>query len=184
MPSGIVADRITSCSRSTMIKTMFQRSVFLCLLLCASSLVMAAQEVNIFKAGSYAQFLEQRKNQPFMLVFWSLDCPPCYKELTILAEETKNQPQLDLVLVSTDTTDDIKEIQQKLNKFGFTQVDAWVFQNELAQQLRYEIDPNWYGELPRSYLFDARHKRQSISGILKPAVLQLWASLQAETSNQ
>ena len=183
MPSGIVADRITSCSHSTMIKTIFQRSVFLCLLLCASSLVIAAQEVNVFKAGSYSQFLEQRQNQPFMLVLWSLDCPPCYKELAMLAEETKKLPQLNLVLVSTDTTDDIKEIQQKLNKFGLSHIDAWVFKNDMAQQLRYEIDPNWYGELPRSYLFDAQHQRQAISGILKPVVLQRWASLKAETSN-
>ena len=98
----------------------------------------------------------------------------------MLAEETKKQPQLDLVLVSTDTTDDIKEIQQKLNKFGFSQVNAWVFQNDQAQQLRYEIDPSWYGELPRSYLFDAQHNRQAITGILRPLVLQRWASLQAE----
>lgn len=183
MPSGIVVDRTTSCSRSTMINTMFHRCVFLCLLLSASSVVMAAQEVNVFKAGSYAKFLEQRLNQPFMLVFWSLDCPPCYKELAMLADETKNQPQLDLVIVSTDTTEDIKEIQQKLNKFGLSHINAWVFENDRAQQLRYEIDPNWYGELPRSYLFDAQHKRQSVSGILKPAILQRWASLQAETSN-
>ena len=183
MQSGIVVDSTTSCSRSTMINTMFHRCVFLCLILSASSLVMASQEVNVFKAGSYAKFLEQRQNQPFMLVFWSLDCPPCYKELAMLADETKKLPQLDLVIVSTDTTDDTKEIQQKLNKFGLSHINAWVFENDRAQQLRYEIDPNWYGELPRSYLFDARHQRQAISGILKPVVLQRWASLLAKTSN-
>jgi len=114
-----------------------------------------------------------------MLVLWSLDCPPCYKELAMLAEQTNKNPQLNLVLVSTDTTDDIKEIQQKLSQFGFSHANAWVFENDIAQQLRYEIDPNWYGELPRSYLFDAQHNRQAISGILKPAVLQHWRSLQA-----
>ena len=159
---------------------MVHRCLLVGVLLCSSFAVNAAQDVNIFKTGSYAQFLEQRQNQPFMLVLWSLDCPPCYKELAMLAEETKNQPQLELVLVSTDSTDDIKEIQQKLNQFGLSHVKAWVFENDRAQPLRYEIDPNWYGELPRSYLFDAQHNRQAISGILKPVVLQRWASLRPE----
>ena len=158
---------------------MFKRSLFLCLLLSASFTVMAAPDINIFTTGSYARFLEQQKNQSCMLVLWSLDCPPCYKELAMLAEQTNKNPQLNLVLVSTDTTDDIKEIQQKLSQFGFSHANAWVFENDIAQQLRYEIDPNWYGELPRSYLFDAQHNRQAISGILQPAVLQHWGSLQA-----
>ncbi|MDH3343535.1 MAG: redoxin domain-containing protein [Gammaproteobacteria bacterium] len=163
---------------------MLQRSIFFGLILFASFSVTAAQEVNVFKSGSYAQFLEQHKDQSFLLVLWSLDCPPCYKELAMLAEETKNQPQLNLILVSTDTTDDIKEIQQRLNQFGFSQSNAWVFENSMAQQLRYEIDPGWYGELPRSYLFDAQHRRQAISGILRPQILQRWSALRSDIADQ
>ena len=159
---------------------MLKRCLLWCVLLSSSYAAVAGQAVNIFKTGSYTQVLQQRQNQPFLLVFWSLDCPPCYKELTMLAEEIKQQPQLDLVVVSTDTTDDIKEIQQKLGQFGLSDVNAWVFENESAQQLRYEIDPGWYGELPRSYLFDNKHNRQAISGILKPFVLQRWVSLLPE----
>ena len=157
---------------------MFKRCLFLCSLLSASFNVVATLDVNIFTTGSYARFLEQQKNQSFMLVLWSLDCPPCYKELTMLAEHTKKYPQLNLIVVSTDTTDDIKEIQQKLSQFGFSYTNAWVFENDMAQQLRYEIDPNWYGELPRSYLFDAQHNRQAVSGILRPAIMKRWVSLQ------
>ena len=153
---------------------MFKRCLFLCLLLSASFSVTASQAVNVFSSGSYAQLLEQQKNQSFMLVLWSLDCPPCYKELTMLAEYTKKYPQLNLIVVSTDTADDIKEIQQKLSQFGFTHTNAWVFENDMAQQLRYEIDPNWYGELPRSYLFDAQHNRQAVSGVVRPAVMKRW----------
>ena len=162
---------------------MFRRCVFLCVLLCTSFVVTATQPVDVFKVGSYEQFLQQRKNHSFMLVFWSLDCAPCYKELAMLAEEIKKRPQLDLVLVSTDTIDDISEIQQKLNRFGLSNINSWVFDNEMAQQLRYEIDPNWYGELPRSYLYDAQHYRQAFSGVLRPAVLQRWAGLQAGIDN-
>lgn len=144
------------------------------LLLCTSFVVTAEQPVKIFKTGTYAQLLEQRHNKPFMLVFWSLDCPPCYKELVMLSEVMQKQPLLELVVVSTDKPSDIGEIRQKLNRFGLKNINTWVFDNDIAQQLRYEIDPGWYGELPRSYLFNAKHNRQAISGVLNSSVLQHW----------
>lgn len=162
---------------------MYRRYIFLFLLLCSGVANSAMQDIGIFQPGSYAQLLTQQKNQSFMLVFWSLDCPPCYKELAMLAEEIKTQPGLTLVLISTDTPDDITEIQQKLSQFGFSNINAWVFESNRAQQLRYEIDPNWYGELPRSYLFDSQHQRQAISGILKKPLLQRWANMQASNDN-
>lgn len=165
------------------INSMFRRYIFLTILMFVSSAHSATQDIRLFQPGSYAQLLKQQESQSFMLVFWSLDCPPCYKELAMLAKEIKTQPQLTLVLVSTDTPDDISEIQQKLAQFGFNNVNAWVFDRNSAQQLRYEIDPKWYGELPRSYLFDSRHQRQAITGILKKSLLQSWADMQARNDN-
>jgi hypothetical protein len=30
----------------------------------------------------------------------------------------------------------------------------------------FEIDPKWYGELPRTYFLDAAHQRTGVSGVL------------------
>ncbi len=155
---------------------MLLRGLFLWLLLSSSVVATASQTINIFKPGSYSEILQQRQQQPFILVLWSIDCPPCYQELALLGEKIKKQPRLELVLVSTDTTDDIEVIKKQLAKYGLNSINAWVFANQMAQQLRYEIDPGWYGELPRSYLFDNQHNRQSASGVLKPEMLQHWES--------
>lgn len=155
---------------------MFLRGLILWLLLSSSFVVTASQTINIFKPGSYSQILHQRQQQSFILVLWSIDCPPCYQELALLGEKIKEQPELDLVLVSTDATDDVREIKKQLTKYGLNSINAWVFDNQIAQQLRYEIDPGWYGELPRSYLFDKQHNRQPVSGVLKPEMLQRWES--------
>lgn len=155
---------------------MLLRGVFLWLLLSSSFVVTASQTISIFEPGSYSRILQQRQQQPFMLVLWSIDCPPCYQELALLGEKIKKQPMLELVLVSTDTTDDIEEIKKQLTRYGLNRINAWVFDNQIAQQLRYEIDPGWYGELPRSYLFDNQHNRQSVSGVLTPEMLQRWES--------
>lgn len=152
------------------------RGLFLCLLLSSSFVTTASQAINIFEQGSYSRILQQRLQQPFILVLWSIDCPPCYQELALLGEKIKKQPELELVLVSTDSTDDIEEIKKQLAKYGLSSINAWVFADQMSQQLRYEIDPGWYGELPRSYLFDSQHNRQPVSGVLKPEMLQRWES--------
>lgn len=155
---------------------MVLRGIFLWLLLSSSFAVFASQPINIFKPGSYSEILQQRQQQPFILVLWSIDCPPCYEELALLGKKIKTRPQLDLVIVSTDTIDDIKEIKKQLAKYGLNNINAWVFADQMAQQLRYEIDPGWYGELPRSYLFDSYQNRHPVSGVLKPEMLQRWES--------
>lgn len=159
---------------------MLLRGLFLCALMTTTAVAAAAPTINIFEPGSYRQILQQRQQQPFMLVLWSIDCPPCYQELALLADKIKLQPRLELVLVATDTSGDIDEIKKLLRKFGLSNVNAWVFNNEMAQQLRYEIDPDWYGELPRSYLFDSQHQRQAVTGVLKPETLQRWQSPASE----
>jgi hypothetical protein len=41
-----------------------------------------------------------------------------------------------------------------------------MFSDENSDKLRFEIDPKWYGELPRTYFFNAAHQRVGMSGVL------------------
>jgi thiol-disulfide isomerase/thioredoxin len=134
----------------------------------------AAQVIREYELGSYNNILSERQTKAFLLVFWSLDCPPCYQELATLQTLLIKHPDLDLVLVSTDAVSESNEIQRVLDKNRLTRVDAWVFSDAVSQHLRYEVDSSWYGELPRSYLFDARHQRQTVTGIMQPAILESW----------
>ena len=94
----------------------------------------------------------------------------------MLGDLLKQQPKLALVVISTDSPDNMDEIKTRLKEFKLNHINAWVFDNGIAQQLRYEIDPNWYGELPRSYLFNASHQRHAVTGVLNPVALQQWKS--------
>lgn len=134
----------------------------------------AEAEPRPFEPGSLAQILVARQNQPFLLVLWSVDCPPCRKELDLLAEAHRKHPGFDLVLVATDGLSSADEVHGILKQHGLKEVESWIFTNPNAQQLRYEIDPKWYGELPRAYFYDATHKRLGISGALKPEYLNVW----------
>ena len=48
----------------------------------------------------------------------------------------------------------------------------------LSRVERYAIDPAWRGELPRSYLFDAAHKRAAHSGLMNETQLRDWLKRQ------
>jgi len=53
-------------------------------------------------------------------------------------------------------------------------LDNWIFTNLNIEKLRFSIDPSQSGELPKSYFYNALHKRQSQSGSLSIEALQRW----------
>jgi len=123
-----------------------------------------------FKENSYSRLIEEN-NTPFLMVLWSLDCPPCLKELNMLGGILKENPGLKLVLVSTDSPSRIENIKQRLNRAGLSRVD-----NQIFTSVSSSIDPTWYGELPRSY-FHADNKRHAISGMLDKREIINWLNI-------
>ncbi len=127
-----------------------------------------------FQSGGLAQILASRKGRPFLLSLWSTECPPCMKELDLMAKVRRKHPEFDVVMVSTDDDALGPQAQAMLEKHGLEGVESWIFAGANGQRLRFEIDPKWYGELPRSYFYDASHERLGISGALKPEQLEAW----------
>lgn len=70
-------------------------------------------------------------------------------------------------MLSTDEPDVSTEVENILIKHKLNDLENWIFGNDDAQKMRYEIDPRWYGELPRTYFFTSSHKRVGKSGALK-----------------
>ena len=148
--------------------------LFLFLLLVFSVTVIAENAIRPFVAGSYAEILESRKQKPFVFILWSLDCPSCYKELAMIGGVSQQYPEVDIVLVSTDIEATMGELNTVLKKFKLGNIESWVFSGDSDERLRFEIDRTWYGELPRSYLFKDKGKKQVVSGILSQEKLLAW----------
>jgi len=135
-----------------------------------------------FKTDSYQKLLVD-KNQPFLMVMWSLDCPPCIKELTMLGSVYKQYPNLNLVLVSTDSMSRTEDINQLLKDSGLSEIDNRVFSDTSVQHLRYAIDPGWYGELPRSYFHTKNNTRRAVSGLLDASQVVSWLKINSQVSH-
>lgn len=152
------------------------RCLTLALALVCISPASAMESVRPFAAGSFSQVLAARQGKPFILVLWSLDCQYCLTELKTLSELRHSHPQLDVVLVSTDTVGDGPQLVARTESYGLKKIEQWVFAEDVPERLRLEIDGRWYGEVPRTYFFDQRHQREAKSGLVNKKVFEDWLS--------
>lgn len=143
----------------------------LCLLL--PQLVLAASP-SPFVSGSMAEIKAAQADKPMIVSFWSIDCPPCYKELAMWRELSERLPTLNLVLVSTDEIDVEQEVVEVLQKTGVAHLQSWQFADSHTHKLRYEIDKSWYGELPRTYFHSPDGQVGAVSGLVEQARIEQW----------
>lgn len=143
------------------------------ILLLGLSLSAAAQEVRPFGRGSLAEIEAARGARPFVLTLWSLTCSHCAEELTLLARLAARYPDVNVVLVSTDGPDAADAIDATVLHHGLDRAESWVFA-DFAERLRYEIDPRWYGELPRTYLYRPGEERRTLVGRVNAQRLESW----------
>lgn len=128
--------------------------------------IPAQADPSAFTSGSYQQILAANANQPFMLVVWSINCPSCLKDMELLSNIHKNRPDLKMIMLAADEPGSTEQIQQILKKHQLTDIENWAYADDNTQKLQFEIDPKWYGELPRTYFFDKAHQRTGVSGVL------------------
>jgi len=121
-----------------------------------------------------SEIIQHKDQQAFILILWSLDCPPCLKELSLLQSLKGAFSMNQIVLVSTDDQDSSTDVQKILVDYQLNEWDNWFFADALPERLRYIIDPDWYGELPRSYFYDSKHQRKAHSGLLNEVMLKAW----------
>lgn len=75
-------------------------------------------------------------------------------------------PRFKFVMLATDDLSEAGEVSKIIERQGLNGLESWIFAGDNEQKLRFEIDPAWYGELPRTYFFNSAHEREGISGAL------------------
>ncbi len=138
----------------------------LCLLILSTNAFADKVEINSFQMDSYQTILENNKNQAFVLIIWSITCSSCLAEMAIIPEIQQQNPKLKFVMLSVDGPDYSDEMQTIIKQKKLSKFEHWAFAEDNSSALRYAIDKQWYGEIPRTYFFDQQHKRIGISGVI------------------
>lgn len=152
--------------------------IFAILLGLSATWASAEQEIKFFVRGSQQTIAATRQGKPFILALWSLDCTHCRDDLALLGQLQAKHSTLDVVLVSTDTPAQRSEILTMLKHYALQRAESWVFADSYVERLRFEIDAQWYGELPRTYFFDAAGGSTAISGKIERDPVERWIKSQ------
>ncbi len=139
---------------------------FLLFSIYTTSLTSHAELVKLkpFTSGSYRQLLDEYSDKPLVLMIWSINCASCLKKMPVMSELHKRMPEVNLIMLAIDDASASEQANTILAEHELNQSDNWIFAEANPQKLRYEIDPKWYGEVPRTYFIDKNHQRIGISG--------------------
>lgn len=128
-----------------------------------------------FDKGQLARVKTQNMGKQWLMLLWSVDCPACFKELATIQKLQNQHDNLAVVIINTDDNDEVNaERNAIIEKFELNNFTNFHFVDGNGDQSRFFIDPNWYGELPRSYFVESDGKFHGKSGLIKQSILTQW----------
>ena len=146
--------------------------------LAASGAVRA--ETLSFERGSWEKLRARHAGQPTVIHFWGLTCAPCLVELPAWGRLRAERPDLRLVLLAADPLpQDPQRLDATLARAGLADSESWGFTDRFYERLRYEIDPAWAGELPRTVMIDRDGKATILPGVADLAQVRAWLDAQS-----
>jgi thiol-disulfide isomerase/thioredoxin len=113
-------------------------------------------------------------DQPLIISFWSIDCPYCIDDLRKLGKALSKNTNVKLITVCVDGKESAKKAERILSQANLPKHEKYQYAEVDEDRLRYNIDPAWYGELPRTYFYDATHQVTSLSGKISNSFLDKW----------
>ena len=85
-----------------------------------------------------------------------------------------------MVTISADLVPDLPgATRSMLEKSGLASAENWIFNDAFVERLRFEIDPGWQGDIPRTLLISAGGEITTMEGTAEMADIEKWSSEQA-----
>ena len=88
--------------------------------------------------------------------------------------------QSDLVVINADLVpNEPGAVSAMLALTGLAPAENWTFNDDFVERLRYEIDPQWRGEIPRTLLIARDGTTTVIEGVADLETVRAWLDGQA-----
>jgi thiol-disulfide isomerase/thioredoxin len=140
----------------------------------------ARDDIHAFGRGSWQQIREAHAGKPFIVHFWGVTCGPCRTEMPQWGQLLNERADLNLVTIDADLVPNAPTaVQAMLSESGLsTGAENWMFSDAFVERLRYEVDPSWQGEIPRTLLIAADGATTALEGTADFAQLAVWLDAQ------
>jgi thiol-disulfide isomerase/thioredoxin len=113
----------------------------------------ATDELRPFVRGSWQDIRKAHAGRPTVVHFWGVTCGPCRTEMPKWGKLLLERPDLSLVVINADLVpNEPSAVSAMLAQTGLAAAENWTFADDFVERLRYEIDPQWHGEIPRTML--------------------------------
>jgi thiol-disulfide isomerase/thioredoxin len=153
--------------------------IFLFSFLISAPASEAPPQIKPFERGSWNDILRSHAGRPTIVHFWGVTCGPCKVELPLLGEFMKAHPAINMVTISADLVPDLPGATRlMLEKSGLQSAENWIFSDGFVERLRFEIDPAWQGDIPRTLLIARDGAVTTIEGSAEIPDLQKWLDRQ------
>jgi len=154
-------------------------AIFLVASLAAVPAAETPSELKPFVRGSWQQMLRSHAGRPTLVHFWGVTCGPCKVELPLLGKFMKDNAEVDVVMISADLVPNLPgAARAMLEKAGLSSAENWLFNDGFVERLRFEIDPAWQGEIPRTLLIARDGTVTTIEGSAEIPDLEKWSAQQ------
>lgn len=147
------------------------------LLLANAAMADAAIAIKPFERGSWQAIRQAHAGRPTLVHFWGVTCGPCKVELPELGRFAKMHPGIDVVMIDADLVPNTPAaVREMVSKAGLAATENWAFGDTFTERLRYEIDPKWQGDIPRTVLIGRNGSMTTIEGSAEISSLEKWAA--------
>ena len=152
------------------------------ILMVSESALGAPPGLKPFERGTWQHVLRDHAGRPTLVHFWGVTCGPCKVELPVLGQFAKEHPGIDVVTISADLVPNLPAATQSmLDKAGLSSTENFLFSDGFVERLRFEIDPAWQGDIPRTVLISRDGTIVTIEGSAEIADLEKWSAQQLST---
>jgi thiol-disulfide isomerase/thioredoxin len=107
--------------------------------------------------------------QPTIVALWSSDCNYCKKNLKLLSRLAKSNKQLRLITLAAEP--ESAELLPMISPYALAG-PRYVYGTDNPEAIAYAIDPNWRGELPRTFVFDGRGGKVIVAGVISTGTVE------------
>jgi thiol-disulfide isomerase/thioredoxin len=157
--------------------------IFLLAFLLSAPASEAPPRLKPFGRGSWQEVLRSHAGRATIVHFWGVTCGPCKVELPLLGKFMGDHSAIDVVTISADLVPDLPDATRSmLEKSGLASAENWIFSDGFVERLRFEIDPDWQGDIPRTMLISREGKITTIEGSAKMTELEQWSDRQLAVS--
>ena len=146
----------------------------LCAMTMLAAMHPAGAELIPYETGQWHSLLAGGQGKPLLVHFWGFSCPPCIEELPAWADFMRAHPGLNAVFIEVDQVPE-EMTRSTLTSARLIDADNRANVAYFDEYFRYEIDPQWFGELPITLLIDANGKARKLRGTANFAAIDRWA---------